>query len=123
MPTKSVNITEISTSIREPDPAPPIPVPPHRKPLDEFLFHEGTARHAYEYLGAHEETDSEGREKRETLDKTVDGLRRRFGDTCIRRAILLEDPALTGSSPYDTHTVHPTGFSGRVEDIGGSHEL
>ena len=62
MPTKSVKITENSTSIRKPDNAPSPSVPPHRKPLDEFLFHEGTARHAYEYLGAHEETDSEGRE-------------------------------------------------------------
>ena len=62
MPTKSVKITETSTSIQEPNSASPDLIPPHRKPLDEFLFHEGTARHAYEYLGAHEETDSEGRE-------------------------------------------------------------
>jgi DNA polymerase-4 len=64
-------------------------------------------------------TDSAGREKREKLDRTVDGLRARFGDLCIRRAILLEDPALTGDSMYDTHTVHPTGFSGKTEEIGG----
>ena len=64
-------------------------------------------------------TDSACREKRERLDKTVDGLRERFGDTCIRRAILLEDPDLTGFSPYDDHTVHPVGFSGKTEKIGG----
>ena len=59
----------ISTSIREPSDAPspviaagsPPPVP-HRRELDEFLFHEGTARHVYTYLGAHVEEDSEGRE-------------------------------------------------------------
>lgn len=62
-------------------------------------------------------TDSAGREKREALDRAVDRLRQRFGDTCVRRAILLEDPALTGGSPYDSHTVHPTGFSGKLEDI------
>ena len=64
-------------------------------------------------------TDSAGREKREQLDKAVDGLRQRFGDKCIRRAILLEDPDLTGDSPYETHTVHPTGFSGKTDEIGG----
>lgn len=64
-------------------------------------------------------TGSIGREKREQLDRAVDGLRERFGDTCIRRAILLEDPDLTGDSPYETHTVHPTGFSGKTDDIGG----
>lgn len=67
-------------------------------------------------------TDSVGREKREKLDRTVDGLRERFGDLCIRRAILLEDPDLTGDSTYETHTVHPTGFSGKTEEIGGDHE-
>ncbi len=64
-------------------------------------------------------TESAGREKRERLDRAVDGLRERFGDTCIRRAILLEDPDLTGFSPYDDHTVHPVGFSGRTDEIGG----
>lgn len=64
-------------------------------------------------------TDSAGREKREKLDRTVDGLRARFGDLCIRRAILLEDPDLTGFSPYDDHTVHPVGFAGKTAEIGG----
>ncbi len=63
--------------------------------------------------------DSDRREKREQLDKAVDTLRLRFGDKCIRRAILLEDPELTGESLYDTHTVHPTGFSGKTDEIGG----
>lgn len=64
-------------------------------------------------------TESAGRDKRERLDKAVDGLRERFGDTCIRRAILLEDPDLTGFSPYEDHTVHPVGFSGKTDEIGG----
>ena len=64
-------------------------------------------------------TDSAGREKREQLDRTVDSLRQRFGDKVIRRAILLEDPDLTGDSLYETHTVHPTGFSGKTDKIGG----
>lgn len=64
-------------------------------------------------------TESAGREKRERLDRAVDGLRERFGDTCIRRAILLEDPDLTGFSPYEDHTVFPVGFSGKTDEIGG----
>ncbi len=59
--------------------------------------------------------DSAGREKRETLDRTVDALKKRFGDGCLHRAVVLEDPDLAGLSLYDTHTVHPPGFSGRVE--------
>ena len=61
MPTKSVKITEKSTSICEDtyDTTPSLPsakaMKPHRRELDEFLFHEGTARHAYDYLGAHAE--------------------------------------------------------------------
>ncbi len=64
--------------------------------------------------------EGEHRQKREALDKTVDSLRRRFGDSCVRRAILLEDSDLTSTSLYDTHTIHPTGFSGKLEDI--THE-
>ena len=64
--------------------------------------------------------ESIGRDKRQQLDRTVDSLRERFGDLCIRRAILLEDPDLTGESLYDTHTVHPTGFSGKTDEIGGN---
>lgn len=59
--------------------------------------------------------DSENREKRETLDRTVDDLKRRFGDRCIRRAVVMEDPTLAGLSPYEDHTIHPVGFSGKVE--------
>jgi len=66
--------------------------------------------------------EGERRQRREDLDAAIDGLRRRFGDGCVRRAILLEDTALTGTSLYDTHTIHPTGFSGKLEDIGGDYE-
>ncbi len=59
--------------------------------------------------------DSAKREKRETLDRAVDDLKKRFGDRCIRRAVVMEDPALAGLSPYEDHTIHPVGFSGKVE--------
>lgn len=60
--------------------------------------------------------DSDGREKREKLDKTVDELKARFGDACVRRAVVLEEPELSGLSPYETHTIHPVGFSGKLEE-------
>lgn len=59
--------------------------------------------------------DSADRERRERLDKTLDSLKQRFGDGCVRRAIVMEDPDLAGISLYDTHTVHPVGFSGKME--------
>ncbi len=64
--------------------------------------------------------DGDRRQKRERLDTAVDSLRQRFGDGCVRRAILLEDSDLTGSSLYETHTVHPTGLTTKLEEI--SHE-
>ena len=69
MPTRSVKITEKSTSIREEETQEIALSPqaealaPYRRELDEFLFHEGTARHAYTYLGAHAETDETGGEQ------------------------------------------------------------
>ena len=65
MATKSVNFTENTTSIRETndltvDSVSPSPL---RRELDEFLFHEGTSRRAYTYLGAHAEPDENGRER------------------------------------------------------------
>ena len=77
MPIKSVKITEKTTSIREAVSAKAAPdatveealspeakaLRPYRRDLDEFLFHEGTARHAYDYLGAHAEVDKDGDER------------------------------------------------------------
>ena len=77
MPTKSVKITEKSTSIREAlsaeaaldapledsIPSEAEALKPYRRELDEFLFHEGTARHAYDYLGAHAEMGEDGEER------------------------------------------------------------
>ena len=64
MPTKSVKITEKTDSLRE-NKTPPqeaVPLRPLRRELDEFLFHQGTARHAYTYLGAHAEPGEDGNE-------------------------------------------------------------
>ncbi len=64
MTDKSVKITEKSTSICETD-APTVesvPFRPLRREQDEFFFHEGTARYAYTYLGAHAELGEDGKE-------------------------------------------------------------
>ena len=60
--------------------------------------------------------DNTVREKREQLDRTVDHLRERFGNRCIRRAILLEDPSLTGDALRDT-APHPAGFPDGTKSI------
>ncbi len=57
MMTETVKKKQISTSTREgPTPFPRLSAP-HRRELDEYLFHAGDARRAYTYLGAHTESD------------------------------------------------------------------
>lgn len=46
----------------------------------------------------------------ESLDKTVDVLKKRFGNYSLMTANLLKDPNLSHFNPYDDHTVHPVGF-------------
>ena len=66
MATKSVKITEKNTSVRDEAESRPLApsatktLRPYRSELDEFLFHEGTARHAYGYLGAHAVVGEDG---------------------------------------------------------------
>ncbi len=49
-------------------------------------------------------------QKLETLERTIDGLRARFGHGCIRRGLLLTDPFLAGVNPKEDHVIHPVGF-------------
>ena len=49
-------------------------------------------------------------EKEESVERTVDGLKQRFGSNAIGRAALLLDPPLTGFNPFDDHTIHPIGY-------------
>ena len=48
--------------------------------------------------------------RRERLDTTVDGLKRRFGTNAVRPAVLLQDPELSGCDPKRDHTIHPVGY-------------
>lgn len=54
--------------------------------------------------------DEHQRIRLEHLDSTVDGLKRRFGNFCVQRASLLEEPSLTGFNPKDENTIHPVGY-------------
>ncbi len=61
MMTKTVEKASESTFIRESTPCPGEDSlrlsEPHRREFDEFIFHAGEARHAFNYLGAHAECD------------------------------------------------------------------
>ena len=52
------------------------------------------------------------REKRETIDKTVETLRKRYGYTAIQKALLFTDPHLGSINPREDHTVHPVRYFG-----------
>ena len=54
--------------------------------------------------------DDKKRERRERIDTTMDGLRRRFGYQSIQHAIIRTDPLLAGINRKDDHTIHPVGY-------------
>ncbi len=54
--------------------------------------------------------DEERRERLGTLDRSLDGLKRRFGSFCVRPASLLLDKGLSSFSPKEEHIIHPVGY-------------
>jgi DNA polymerase-4 len=44
------------------------------------------------------------------LDKTLDTLKKRFGNYAVRPAVLLGNTGLSGFNPKDDHTIHPVGY-------------
>lgn len=46
----------------------------------------------------------------ETLEKTIDSLRQRFGHYSVQRCAMLVDRQLTGFNPKDDHVIHPVSF-------------
>lgn len=54
--------------------------------------------------------DNEKRESLSRIDKTVDTLKRRYGNYCIQRGVVLKDEKLTRFNPHDDHIIHPVGF-------------
>jgi DNA polymerase-4 len=54
--------------------------------------------------------DEKKRDRRMKLEKTVDDIRRRYGNLSIQRAVLLIDRRLGTMNPKDDHTIHPVGY-------------
>lgn len=54
--------------------------------------------------------DEERREKQEALDRSLDGLRRRFGHQVVHRGIVLTDRAFVQVNPREEHFIHPVAF-------------
>lgn len=48
--------------------------------------------------------------RKENLERTVDGIRNRYGHFSIRRGIMLTDEKLSGENPKDDHTIYPIAF-------------
>lgn len=46
----------------------------------------------------------------ETLECTIDNLRKRFGHYSVQRCAMLLDRQLTGFNPKDDHVIHPVSF-------------
>jgi DNA polymerase-4 len=57
--------------------------------------------------------DQERRERLERLDAACDELRRRYGNTCVRRAVELGNPRMSGLDIKSDNVVHPVGFFAR----------
>jgi len=54
--------------------------------------------------------DEKRRERLETLERSMDNLRHRFGHFSIGRASLLSDKSLGWINPTADHTIHPIGY-------------
>ena len=54
--------------------------------------------------------DESRRERRMSLDRSLDALKRRFGSFCVRPAALMKDQRLSGFSPKEEHVIHPVGY-------------
>ena len=50
------------------------------------------------------------REKTETLEKTVEQLRNRFGRNSVLRGVVLQDAKLSSTNVKETHVIHPVSF-------------
>lgn len=54
--------------------------------------------------------DETERERKMSLDRSLDALKRRFGTFCVRPAALMKDRRLTGFNPKEEHVIHPVGY-------------
>ena len=49
-------------------------------------------------------------QKQETLESTVDDIRRRFGHFSLQKGLLLSDRQLSSLNPKEDHIIHPEAF-------------
>ena len=56
--------------------------------------------------------DEHSRERKMSLDRSLDALKRRFGTFCVRPATLMTDSRLSGFNPKEEHVIHPVGYFG-----------
>jgi len=54
--------------------------------------------------------EQEGRDRRLSLDRALDGLRARFGNLSVQRGVILADSAFACMDPKANNTIHPVGF-------------
>jgi len=54
--------------------------------------------------------DDQKRINIESLDKTVDDIRRRFGHFSVQRAMMLKDKEISSINPKGDHIIHPVNF-------------
>ncbi len=52
----------------------------------------------------------DGQEEAEDLERTIDNIRRRFGQKSVFRSIMLMDKELAELNPIDDHVIHPVSF-------------
>ena len=66
--------------------------------------------------------DARNAAAREELEKTLYGLRRRYGNKIIQRAIMYTDQEISGVDAKKDHTIHPVGvFNGGMNVSWGSY--
>lgn len=54
--------------------------------------------------------EDERRVKQEQLERSIDGLRSRFGHQVVRRGVILSDLSYSEINPKEEHIIHPVGF-------------
>lgn len=55
-------------------------------------------------------TDDTQRQKREKIDVAVDDLRNRFGFSCVKRGVVMQDLRFSDLNAKDHHTIHPYSY-------------
>ena len=49
-------------------------------------------------------------QRHEQAERAIDGLRKRYGNFTVRRAVMLNDKRLAGINPLEDHVIHPVSY-------------